>query len=323
MIAAGRGRRRQRRGGAPAAGRHRGGHERLGRAAGQPGPCSTPASASSGRSAALAWLALLAAHRDPRRRPCRRSARPRWAPPESRSPAPVRGSPPSPCRCSGSRCLPGLSGHAACRSRSPCCCRRTCCTSLAAGAWIGGLAVLLDRAPGRHAPAGARGPHAGARRHACAASPRSPSSRSPRCWPAGSSSRCSSCRRSATWSTRRTAARSSSRARSSPCCSAAARSTAAARSPRCPPPRRPARRPGGPGSRCGASLRAELALGVAALAVTGALAGLLPGRRAARPGRSRRAPTSARRAPSSRSSRRAPAPTRSTCTSSTARDGRQ
>ena len=46
------------------------------------------------------------------------------------------------------------------------------------------------------------------------------------------------------------------------------------------------------------TLRAEVALGVAALAVTGALAGYAPADRASPPARSPARPTSARRAPS-------------------------
>ena len=84
-----------------------------------------------------------------------------------------------------------------------------------------------------------------------------------------------------------------------------------------------ARRPGGPGTALRRALRAEVALGVAALAATGALAGYSPGERCRRPARSPPRPTTARRAPSSPSSPRWPARTRSTSTSSTAPTARQ
>ena len=78
--------------------------------------------------------------------------------------------------------------------------------------------------------------------------------------------------------------------------------------------------PGGAGVLLRRTLRAEVALGVAALAVTGALAGYPPATASAA-GPFSAPPTSAPRAPSSPSSRRAPAPTRSTSTSSTAPTG--
>ena len=196
------------------------------------------------------------------------------------------------CRCSGAAC-PALGGHAACRRRSRVLLPANVAARLAAGAWIGGIAVLVLALP-RRDRAGSTGAdaHAAAGRDARRASRRSPSSRSPCCWPGGIlQSLLELSRGPRPASTPRSAARSSIKlARSSPCCSGSARSTAAA------PSRAAARRRGRRGARARRAsllrrtLRAELALGVAALAVTGALASYPPadaavGRARSRPAR--------------------------------------
>ena len=138
---------RQRRGGAPAPGRHRGGHERVGRAAGHSAPCSTPASASCGPSAARpgsrCWpSAATRAGGVPALRTATVGAAgialARTGPWLAAIAVPLLWL----------ACLPGLSGHASVQEPVAVLMPANVLHVAAAGAWIGGLAVLLIALPG-------------------------------------------------------------------------------------------------------------------------------------------------------------------------------
>ena len=60
---------------------------------------------------------------------------------------PGRRRPRLPCRCCGWCACRRSAVTRACRSRWRCCCPPTCCTSSAASAWIGGIAVLVVALP--------------------------------------------------------------------------------------------------------------------------------------------------------------------------------
>ena len=137
-------------------------------------------------------------------------------------------------------------------------------------------------APGRDAAARAAGPHAAAHRRRRPVLHGRARRRSPPCSRAGSRSRSSSSRRSAICSTRPTDGRSWSRARSCSCCWRSAGRTAGGRCPRSGAKRPRGAPPGRAGRALRRALRVEVALGLAALAATGALAGSSPGDRAGR-----------------------------------------